>query len=982
MAAKVPAPKELNIDSCANVAEAWRRWKREFEFFLVATESNKKSDEVKTSILLTCIGQRSREVYYNFKFENEGDCMKLDVVLEQFDAHFCPKSNITFLRFKFFNVKQQENQPVDDFVNELKTKAQECEFKELTEGLIRDRIVCGINSLKLQERLLRESDLTLDKAILLCKAEEDTQKQAKEIQKRSSETDNKVESVRFKRNSNRNNKSSKQVHSKHGYNKSESGKLNSKACKYCGKLHEKGHCPAYGKVCSACGKQNHFAAVCLSSKRVKLVHVENTSSSTDSDDNEFFIGAVFKNPKSESSESELSSNNSESNNSKVAVEPNSYIVDVVSSEIDNLNDIYFKLDTGAQCNIIPRNVYNQIPNKPKLHKTKDKLTSYDGSSIEVEGKCIVRITKPDEHNGKSYPVQCFVVPTNSPAILGLDTCKRLNLIKRVMTIHPNTPDYLVNYEDVFGELGVLDGEHHICLDPSVKPVVDPPRKIPYLLKEKVKIELNRMLNLGIISKVEEPTEWVSSIVVVEKPNGNIRICIDPKNLNEAIQREHFPMQTADDIMAEMAGAQYFSKLDASAGYWQVKLDDSSSKLLTFQTPFGRYKFNRLPFGVKTASEIFQRRIVEIIEGLEGCANSQDDIIVWGRSRDEHDARLKNVLDRIQAANLKLNREKCIFAVQQLTFLGHTFTAAGVKPDGSKVKAITNMPVPESKENLRRFMGMVTYLGKFIPGLSTITSPLRQLMQDEIPWHWNNEHDKSFESIKQLVTQSPVLKYYDSKLETKVSVDASKCGLGGVLLQKHGNEWFPVAYASRAMTVTERNYAQIEKEALAIVFGTNKFHDYLYGKEFVVETDNKPLQSIFAKSITKAPPRIQRFLLRLQRYNFTIEFIPGRHLYIADMVSRAYLQDVAESEVPDIEYHVHAVISNLPISTSKFEEFKQRTLNDLVSKEVMTCVRDGWPQNLSECSPTIKPYFQIRDELSIVDGVLLKGDRVVVPSSMR
>ena len=182
-----------------------------------------------------------------------------------------------------------------------------------------------------------------------------------------------------------------------------------------------------------------------------------------------------------------------------------------------------------------------------------------------------------------------------------------------------------------------------------------------------------MLRLGIISKVEEPTEWVNSIVIVEKQNGSIRICLDPKDLNQAIKREHFPLQTADEIVADMAGAQYFSKLDASPGYWQIKLDELSSKLLTFQTPFGRFKFNRLAFGVKSASEVFQRKVGEIIEGLEGCKNNQDDIIIWGSSKVEHDKRLKAVLDRIQAANFKLNREKCVFGVQQLKFLGHTFT---------------------------------------------------------------------------------------------------------------------------------------------------------------------------------------------------------------------------------------------------------------------------------------------------------------------
>ena len=423
-------------------------------------------------------------------------------------------------------------------------------------------------------------------------------------------------------------------------------------------------------------------------------------------------------------------------------------------------------------------------------------------------------------------------------------------------------------------------------------------------------------------------------------------------------------------------------MDASSGYWQIKLDEPSSKLLTFQTPFGRFKFNHLALGIKSASEVFQRKVGEIIEGLEGCKNNQDDIIIWGSSKVEHDKRLKAVLDRIQAANLKLNREKCVFGVQQLKFLGHTFTKNGIKPDESKVKAILEMPHPQSKQDLRRFMGMVTYLGKFLPNLSTISTPLRQLLQENILWHWTDEHSSAIQSIKKLITHSPVLKYFDPKLDTKLSVDASKSGLGGVLLQKHDSDWFPVAYASRAMTPCERNYAQIEKETLAVVFGTEKFHDYLYSKRFVIETDHKHLQPIFSKAITKAPPRIQRFLVRLQRYDFNVEFTPGKYLFIADALSRAYLNDIPKSEIPEVEYQVHFVISNLPISTSKFQEFKQETCNDSVLQAVITLVKNGWPESFSECPSTAKPFYNVKEELSLADGVLLKVDRVVVPSSIR
>ena len=365
-------------------------------------------------------------------------------------------------------------------------------------------------------------------------------------------------------------------------------------------------------------------------------------------------------------------------------------------------EVSFELDTGEECNIILRKVYDRFQQKPKLHEAKAKLTSYNGGSAEVQEKCIVIITRPDKP-GKSYPVQCFVVPNESPPILGLETCKQLNLIRTVMGVMPTTPDFMLKDDDAFCEIGLLSREHNIKLYPSVPAVVNPPRRIPFLPKDKVKNELLRMLRQGIISKVEEHTEWVNSIVI-GKNKMTLFVNVWIPN-NQAIKREHFPLQTADEIVADMAGAQYFSKLDASSGYWQIKLDEPSSKLLTFQTLFRRYKFHHLAFGVKSVSEVFQRKVGEIIEGLEGCKNNQDDIIIWIRSKVEHDKRLKAVLDRIQAAYLKLNREKCVFGVQQATFSGHSFTENGIKPDDFKMKAILEIPHPRSKQDLCRFMGM-------------------------------------------------------------------------------------------------------------------------------------------------------------------------------------------------------------------------------------------------------------------------------------
>ena len=304
-------------------------------------------------------------------------------------------------------------------------------------------------------------------------------------------------------------------------------------------------------------------------------------------------------------------------------------------------------------------------------------------------------------------------------IIGLETCQRLNLIKRVEILNCDDANFVPS-QDVFGEIGCLYGEHHIQIEENATPVVHPPRRVPYAL-DKLKTELYRKKQLDIIEEIDEPTEWVSSLVIIEKADGRLRVCLDPSDLNRVIKREYYPMPTAETVMSEMSEAKYFSKLDASNEYWQIKVDEESSKLLTFNTPFGCHRFKRLPFGILSASEVFQKKIAEIIRGLDGCTIVQDDILVWGCTKEQHDARLKAVMERIQQAGLKLNEKKCVLGSTEVVFLGHLFSHEGVKPDPTKTEAIRDMPTPKSKQDLQRLLGMITYLGKFIPNLSITTT---------------------------------------------------------------------------------------------------------------------------------------------------------------------------------------------------------------------------------------------------------------------
>lgn len=321
-------------------------------------------------------------------------------------------------------------------------------------------------------------------------------------------------------------------------------------------------------------------------------------------------------------------------------------------------------------------------------------------------------------------------------------------------------------------------------------------------------------------------DCVSSLVVVMKKNNQLRVCLDPRDLNRSIEREDYQLPSREEITAQFAGAKYFSKLDASSGFWQIELDEESSRLCTFITPFGRYRFLRLPFGVCSAPEVFHKIVHNLFAHIPGVNTMMDDIVVWGSTQQEHDTRLKQVLDIAQEANLKLNRDKCEFNVSQMTFIGDVISEQGVQPDPKKVAAILNMERPQNQQDVQRFLGMINYQRKFIPDLSTKSAQLRSLLEKRNEWMWQDAQEKAWCQLKEALTQEPVLHFYDSREPTKLSADASKNGLGAVLLQQHDQNWFPIAYASRAMTDAETRYVQIEKELLAMTSACERFHQYI------------------------------------------------------------------------------------------------------------------------------------------------------------
>ena len=412
-------------------------------------------------------------------------------------------------------------------------------------------------------------------------------------------------------------------------------------------------------------------------------------------------------------------------------------------------------------------------------------------------------------------------------------------------------DLLRLYPNSFDRLGSLKGEYDIKVDPTVPPVQHARRKVPIESKAAIEEAIDYMVKQDILEPQIEPTPWVSSVTYPVKPTGEVRPCLDARDLNKAIIRENHKPQTVEEIAHQLAGAVVFTKADALKAFLQVHLTEESSKLLVINTHKGRYRFKRMPFGAKMSQDVFQMKMDLIMERCPGVISIHDDIVVYGVSEEDHDANLVNLLNVAQIEGLVLNSKKLELKRPRVSFFGAEYSADGMHPCPKKIQGITEMTPPTDKQQLASFIGMVTYMGNFVPHLSHHTEPLRAMLKQEAVFAWDEMTNASFQKIKDLIAKSATkpLRYYDRRKPVTVQADASQRGLGACLLQ----DGQPIAYASKSLTDTETRYANIERELLAIVFACQRFNTYVLGRPFTVESDHKPLEMIHQKSLASAPP---------------------------------------------------------------------------------------------------------------------------------
>ncbi|XP_044182111.1 uncharacterized protein K02A2.6-like [Acropora millepora] len=659
-----------------------------------------------------------------------------------------------------------------------------------------------------------------------------------------------------------------------------------------------------------------------------------------------------------------------------------YFTNLALSETGSaFTEVMFQIDTAATCNTMSLSTLQSFLPDADLKRSPYRLYPYETQNrwnLKVETTTAEHENLPGIQCSRLWDVASHHVET-IPETKVTVACNHLRQLHET-TANPCTPapspskpikvlskrqlplpgqlrkeDILEQYADTFKGLGLLGPAVHFQVDENVQPVQMPVHRIPVAKREREKQALDRYVEQGVIIK----------------------------------------MPTLNEKLHKLSAAKCFSLADVKDGFLHIPLDEESSWMTTMHTSYGRYRWLRLPFGITSAPEEFQMRLTTALEGLEGIICIADDVLVYGEGNDymeaekDHDRRFIALMERCHKLNIKLNATKLQFKLKELKFMGTIISDQGMKPDPDKVAAITQMQPPENKAALLRFIGMVNYLSPFCANLSSVIQPLRMLTQDSVPFIWSKVQDGAFNKAKQLISSAPVLAYYDLDKPVVLQTDASDYALGGALLQPNDKgKLQPVAFTSSSMSPTEQRYSQIEKECLAICNCFQKFDQWLYGKSDIeVHTDHQPLETIYKKPLNKAPPpRLQRMLMKLQRYRFNLTYKRGPTLHLADNLSRAALPQPISARVTHFDVFRMEMESSEFSRNARLEESTEKHLREETSKDItLTALHKvivhGWPEDRLNISEPLRPYWSYRDELSVQNGIIYKGTQVMVPQSM-
>ena len=937
------------------------------------------------------------------------------------------RGNRTSAVFKLFNGHPQGSQSFDTWHREVYKAATLVDWTAYDgEKAAVDAIVMQTSSTKLQQRAIQENP-NYEDLVHLGISQEQAKKKATKLPDGDNEVVNrlKLENQKLK-----------------GQMKNKQGKQIVKCEKCC---HPKCRdpsgpkCWATSKVCTVCKGTGHYAAskLCPKKTTTKTTSKRINEATESGSDSEESVGRIMMDTVS-----------------KVQDEKKSSIfttLGVTGPEEEDTFEAKIRMatDTGVRKTILNRSDWKKVQDKAMMVKTKIKFRPYGTDThLPVRGRAKVQL------RAKAGAVITTYVYVNDDdkesSLLGKRDAQRLGIIKinlegREEEVKPEGQDRSAScrrikqnkktelvklkkpskesqenvkkkmdqvgqdFKDIFGGIGKYKGDPiKIQMADNINPVIQSPRKIPLHYRQPLKDHLAEMVEEDVIEgplAEEEEGSWISNLVITDKKwdagqklrgeRVQIRANLDCRPINEHVYQTHEPIPTPDELRHQLKGSNKFSTLDLAHSFHQFVLEDKAKKLFTFRTPWGLYRYKRLVMGNSPASSEAHRRIKTVVQGCEGIAQIKDDILVYGTG-EEHDIRLRAVLERFRDAGLTLRKEKCYLGVPEVKWFGMIYSEEGMTADPEKTAVIKNWPSPKTVKDVKSFLQTVQFNAVYMAAeepeemnYPELTAPLRLLTRRKTKFTWTAQHEEHFQKIKDRLCSDRVMVPYDPARSTRLYSDGGPEGCQATVAQRYehpeaGEQWRPVAHTARAWTDTEKRYSQIEKESNALYSGIISNKTYLLGTEFMAFVDHRPLLPLYNTPRRPKQMRVDRHRMKLAAYDFKVDHVSGTNnpcdygsrkgcpkpmKYTAEQKERAGVED-------DDEIYVNRLVDEqLPVAITK-DMLRESTSKDTKLQMLMEDIQIG------QCRKALTRYTQVFEELSVVEGLVVRGQQLVIPGELQ
>ncbi len=994
MAGKVPLASLAPFwEHAGDQPPKWSTWLRRFNMMISIIDSDRDANRKLTS-------KAKNEILYSYlgaegvrRFETDPRAALTDGSHTEFTkaiAETLGETTLPALAFqRFRSYRQEADETANEFVSRLRGFQADCDYANFAPDTDLAIVIAqNCYSRDAQKKLLSTSPVNLEVYVKLLQTEEAAVASADALRK-SGDSGRRVQVAAARGRQNE----GFQRGGARGGGRAEQTPM-TPTCSRCGyKRHEDGTpCPATTAECYNCGKKGHLSKVCRSNPvgrqnrgrgggrgggrgrgQVREVNVEEADDivhrvavQTVGDQQQHFWRALEVKP--------------------AGVTPPMMVKALV--------------DSGADISIITDSLFKANFPRTTLCKITRNISNFDNSPIQgLLGYFAANVSdgvmscKADIYvsSRKVNPIFGKQIMLDLGLVLdgAAEAEQRCPVVRAATAETKEQDDWLRHIASNFptlmaDKIGKIPGiSHKITLAADARPVVKKLRPVAIAYRDAVDKEIQEMEEQGIWRRADGPCDWVHPFVAVKKPGGGVRITTDLTALNACVEPVRHPLPKIQDLFLELRGAKHFTKLDLKKGYFHLELDEQSSPLTTTATQRGLYQYLRLPMGLTDSAAVFQKAVSQALSGCQGAINYIDDILVYGRTKQEHDANLLEVLRRLTTSDFRLNLRKCQFEVPKVKFLGHIVTKDGISPDPENVRAIRDIPPPTTLKQVRSFLGMTNYLKDFVADYVTLAEPLYALTRGDVKSQikWTPTCDKAFKTMKAAIADNLLLSVFDPEAPTFVTTDASDIGLGAVLSQTQNAREVPVKFASRTLEGRERNYATNEREALGCKWAVEHFQDFLLGRHFTLCTDHKGLETILKTTGTgRKTSKFARWRERLQHFDFDVRYKKGSENQLADALSRLCLraEQLQVDEDPEFEHAVCAIQSDgftLP-------SFQKATAADDELRQVAQFVKKGWPPS-SKVPSGLRSYYTLRDELKLDDGCLFRADEtLVVPTSMR